>query len=80
MDGASYDYIVIPIVALVCLGSWLYIMFWMDAHPKVAPRPTVSYEPYEQDSVAGQVNVPRQATAPPQTALSKTEASTPQGG
>jgi hypothetical protein len=70
MDGASYDFIVIPIVALICLGSWLSIMFWADAHPKVSPRPaTVSYE---QDAIAGQVNVPRQATAPPKAALSKT--------
>jgi hypothetical protein len=77
MDGASYDFIVIPIVALVCLASWLSIMFWADAHPKVSPRPaTVSYE---QDAIAGQVNVPRQATAPPKTALEKTETSTLQG-
>jgi len=77
MDGASYDFIVIPIVALVCLGSWLYIMFWMDGHPKVSPRPApVSYE---QDAITGQVNVPRQATAPPKTALAKTETSTPRG-
>jgi hypothetical protein len=83
MDGASYDFIVIPIVALICLAFWLSIMFWADGHPKVSPRPApVSYEPvsHEQDAIAGQVNVPRQATAPPRTALSKTETSTPRGG
>jgi hypothetical protein len=70
MDGASYDFIVIPIVALVCLASWLSIMYWADAHPKVSPRPAPVL--HEQDAIAGQVNVPRQATAPPKTALSKT--------
>ena len=78
MDGASYDFIVIPIVALTCLASWLSIMFWMDAHPKTSPRPTTVS--YEQDAIAGQVNVPRQATAPPKAALAKTETSSRPGG
>ena len=70
MDGASYDFIVIPIVALICLAAWLSIMYWADAHPKTSPRPaTVSHE---QDAIAAQVNVPRQATAPPKTAPPKT--------
>jgi hypothetical protein len=70
MDGSNYDFIVIPIVALICLASWLAIIYWADGHPKTGPRPaTVSRG---QDAIAGQVNVPRQATAPPETALAET--------
>jgi len=63
MDGAAYDFIIIPIVMLPLLAGWLGMMFWADSHPRTSPRPaSVTYEP---DAVTGPVNVPLQAKAQP---------------
>jgi hypothetical protein len=87
MDGATYDFIVIPIVMIPILAGWLAALYWMDSHPRTLPRTTawtttVIAEPDAVDGqadtaplAAGQVNVPRQATAP-----SKTETSPLRGG
>lgn len=83
MDGANYDFIVIPIVMVLVLAGWIAVMYWADGHPGKFPRTTtvitepdtVAGQAETTPSVAGQVNVPRQATAP-----SKTKASSPQGG
>lgn len=56
MDGSAADFIVIPIVAVISLAAWLVMVYWADSHPLKSPRrPTPT---------AGQVSVPRQATAP----------------
>jgi hypothetical protein len=81
MDGTTVDYVVIPIVAVICLATWLAMVYWADAHPRKSPR-TVAMTA-EPDAAAGhagagqaaaratagqvqQVDVPRQATAPPE--------------
>jgi hypothetical protein len=51
MDGTTADYIVIPIVAIICLATWLATIYWADAHPRKGPR-----------AVAGQAGAAR-ATA-----------------
>lgn len=83
MDGATYDFIIIPIVMVPLLAGWLAMMYWADSHPGKFPRrTTVIAQPDviagQADTVhpaAAQVTVPRQATAP-----SKTKTSSLQGG
>jgi hypothetical protein len=76
MDGANWDFIVIPIVMIPILAGWLATLYWMDSHPRAFPRTTARTTMViaEPDAVAGQAdpapvaagqaNVPRQATAP----------------
>ena len=65
MDGSSVDFIVIPIVAIICLATWLGGIYWADAHPRWGSRATtVTREP---DAIAGRVPAPRQAPAPSKT-------------
>lgn len=78
MDGANYDFIVIPIVMIPLLAGWLVMMYWADAHPRKFPRTATVIA--RQDAVAGQadtappmagqVTVPRQSTAPSGTRTS----------
>jgi hypothetical protein len=65
MDGSSVDFIVIPIVAIICLATWLGGIYWADAHPRWGSRATtVTREP---DAIAGRVPAPRQASVPSKT-------------
>ena len=74
MDGTTVDYVVIPIVAVICLATWLATVYWADAHPRKSPRTAaMTAEPdadrAEARATAGQVqqvDVPRQAAAPPE--------------
>lgn len=81
MDGTTVDYVVIPIVAVICLATWLATVYWADAHPPKSPRTAaMTAEPDAAASHAGagqaatratagqvqQVDVPRQAAAPPE--------------
>jgi len=74
MDGASVDFIVIPIVAIISLATWLAAIYWADSHPRTSPRtttarpasfaePGTAHAPIQQ-GLASQRNVPHQATAP----------------
>ena len=56
MDGTTVDYVIIPIVAVICLATWLTTVYWADAHPRKRLR----------TGQVQQVDVPRQATAPPE--------------
>jgi hypothetical protein len=33
MTGSSVDFIVIPIVATICLAAWLIMVYYADSHP-----------------------------------------------
>jgi hypothetical protein len=33
MTGSSIDFIVIPIVAVICLAVWLIMVYYADSHP-----------------------------------------------
>jgi hypothetical protein len=65
MDGTTADYIVIPIVAIICLAVWLATIYWADAHPRKGPS-AVAGQARAARATAGQVKqvtVPRQPTA-----------------
>ena len=78
MDGTTVDDVIIPIVAVICLATWLATVYWADAHPRKSPGTAAMTA--EPDAAAGagqaaaratagqvqQVDVPRQATAPPE--------------
>ena len=65
MDGATIDFIVIPIVAIINLATWLAAIYWADSHPRWGSRATtVTREP---GAIAGRVPSPRQAPAPSRT-------------
>ena len=76
MDGTTVDYVVIPIVAVICLATWLATVYWADAHPRKSPRTAaMTAEPDAAEGRAAaratagqvqQVDVPRQAAAPPE--------------
>jgi hypothetical protein len=34
MTGSSIDFIVIPIVATICLAAWLIMVYYADSHPR----------------------------------------------
>jgi hypothetical protein len=72
MDGASVDFIVIPIVAIISLATWLAAIYWADSHPRTSPRTTTAPPARQEFAVpepapqglASHADVPRQATAP----------------
>ena len=79
MDGTTVDYVIIPIVAVVCLATWLATVYWADAHPrKHLPTAATTAEPDAAAGPAGtgqaaaratagqvqQVDVPRQSAPP----------------
>ena len=81
MDGTTVDYVIIPIVAVICLATWLATVYWADAHPRKRLRTAaMTADGHAAAGHAGagqaaaratagqvqQVDVPRQATAPPE--------------
>jgi hypothetical protein len=34
MDGSTADIIVVPIVAAICLATWLFLVYYASAHPQ----------------------------------------------
>jgi hypothetical protein len=34
MDGSTIDVIVIPIVAAICLATWLFMVYYAASHPR----------------------------------------------
>jgi hypothetical protein len=67
MDGTTADYIVIPIVAVICLATWLAAIYWADAHPRKAPRAAAG-QAGAAGATAGQVKQVKQVTVPRQAA------------
>jgi hypothetical protein len=39
MDGTTVDYVVIPIVAVICLATWLATVYWADGPDAARSRP-----------------------------------------
>jgi hypothetical protein len=61
MDGATIDFIVIPIVAIISLAAWLVPIYWADSHPRKSPRTTTVTGP--RDAVADQAGTAYTGTA-----------------
>jgi len=72
MSGTVWVGIVTPIIALLCLGTWLGMVYWADAHPALrvhggAPEPeareTGSLTTSQQAALTESAGVSASATA-----------------
>ena len=63
MDGTTLDLIIIPIIVMISLAAWLFMVMWVNGHPvKAEPRP--SAETAEPVGATRPVAMPRQAASP----------------
>jgi hypothetical protein len=74
MDGTTLDLIIIPIVVMISLAAWLFMVMWADGHPvKTEPRPSAeTAEPAGATSGgrAAPGSIPGRGSKPPRNPLS----------